>query len=219
VSPPDGISGARVERIWQALLARRGHERALLDLVDAIHVPVLLIRNDHRPRGANAASRLFLRRTAREVRSLTVHDLVASRQHGRLAAQRAKLLREGEVAGSVSLRPPDGVEVPVDYRGAANVLPGVHLFAWLPSRWTDDELDNGFEEPAPSPAARLTGRERDVLALLATGATLEQIAERRNVAVSTVRTQLRNAMRRLRAQHRTHAVAIALRDGEITLPP
>ena len=61
-------------------------------------------------------------------------------------------------------------------------------------------------------------REREVLAMVAAGATLEQIAEQRNVAVSTVRTQLRNGMRRLGARHRAHAVAIALRDGEITLP-
>ena len=206
----------RLQRVWRALLARRGDERALLDLIETIHVPALLVGNDHTYREANAASRLFLRRTAVEVLSLRTYDLVPPRHHAGLIARWANLLREGEVAGSAFMRPPDGVEIPVDYRGAANALPGLHLFAWLPSRWTDEELEHGFEEPMRPAAARLTAREREVLTLLATGATLEQIAERRNVAVSTVRTQLRSGMARLGARHRAHAVAIALREGEIT---
>jgi DNA-binding CsgD family transcriptional regulator len=218
VRGPGNVSSARVERIWRALLGRRGDERALLEFIDAIHVPTLLVGNDHSHREANTASRLFLRRTADELRSLKTYDLVPARQHAAFDARWAELLREGEVAASISMRPPDGVEIPVDYRAAANVLPGVHLLAWLPSTWVDGELDRGFVDPRRPDAARLTVRERDVLALLATGATLEQIAEQRNVSVSTVRTQLRNGMQRLGARHRAHALAIALRDGEITLP-
>ena len=218
MSPPEDIAGARVERIWRALLSCRGEERALLNFIDNIHVPAMLVGNDHSYREANMASRLFLRRTADELRSLTTHDLVPPRQHAAFDVGWSQLLREGEVAASTSMRPPDGVEIPVDYRAAANVLPGVHVLAWLPSTWADAELDGGFEAPRRPAAARLTVRERDVLALLATGATLEQIAEQRSVSVSTVRTQLRNGMRRLGARHRAHAVAMALRAGEIDLP-
>ena len=181
-------------------------------------MPILLLGNDDSCRDANAASRLFLRRTARELRSLSIYDLVPRRQHATFVARWARLLGEGEGAGSTSMRTPDGAEIPVDFRGAANVLPGIRVFLWLPSRWSDEELDPGFEDPRRPGAARLTVRERDTLALLATGATLKQIAEQRNVAVSTVRTQLRNGMRRLGARHRAHAVAIALRDAEISLP-
>jgi DNA-binding CsgD family transcriptional regulator len=207
-----------VAGIWRALLAHRGEERALLDLMEKIHVPTLLICNDHCYREANMASRLFLRRTVGELRSLTTYDLVPPRQHPTFVARCARLRSDGEVAGSASMRTPDGAEIPVDFRGAANVLPGIHLLLWMPSRWADDELDRGLEEPRRPAAGRLTVRERDVLAQVAAGATLEQIAEQRNVAVSTVRTQLRNGMRRLGARHRAHAVAIAVRDGEITLP-
>ena len=82
------------------------------------------------------------------------------------------------------------------FRGAANALPDIRLFLWMPPRWKDDELDRGHTiEALLTQAGRLTVRERNVLALLAAGATLEQIAEQGNVAVSTVRTQLRNGMR------------------------
>jgi hypothetical protein len=136
VSRSEGIWGERVERIWRALLAQRGRERALLRLIHATYVPVLLIGNDLRYREANMASRLFLRRPARNVRSLKTFDLVPPRHHQAFVALWTKLLREHEIAGSISMRSPDGAEIPIDYRAAANVLPGVHLFVWLPPRWT-----------------------------------------------------------------------------------
>jgi DNA-binding CsgD family transcriptional regulator len=57
----------------------------------------------------------------------------------------------------------------------------------------------------------LTGREREVLALLAQGRQLDEIAERLGIGTETVRTHLRKASARLGAANRTHAVAIAIR--------
>ena len=61
-------------------------------------------------------------------------DLIPPRFHAAFVARWTKLLRHGAVAGSISLRADGGSEIPVDYRGAANVLPAVHLFLWVPSR-------------------------------------------------------------------------------------
>ena len=58
---------------------------------------------------------------------------------------------------------------------------------------------------------RLTGRERDVLTLLAQGLQLEEIAARLGIGSETVRTHVRKAGERLGAANRTHAVAIAIR--------
>jgi DNA-binding CsgD family transcriptional regulator len=58
---------------------------------------------------------------------------------------------------------------------------------------------------------RLTGREREVLSLLAQGLQLEEIANRLGIGAETVRTHVRNAAERLGAANRTHAVAIAIR--------
>jgi DNA-binding NarL/FixJ family response regulator len=63
----------------------------------------------------------------------------------------------------------------------------------------------------------LSPREREVLHLLATGMTGEQIADRLFISSETVRTHVRNAMDKLDASTRVHAIAIALRQGEIVL--
>jgi DNA-binding NarL/FixJ family response regulator len=61
----------------------------------------------------------------------------------------------------------------------------------------------------------LSPREREVLDLLAKGLTGEEVAVRLTLSPETVRTHVRNAMHKLEAQTRVHAVAIALRQGEI----
>jgi DNA-binding CsgD family transcriptional regulator len=57
----------------------------------------------------------------------------------------------------------------------------------------------------------LTGREREVLTLLAQGLQLDEIAARLGIGAETVRTHVRKASARLGAANRTHAVAIAIR--------
>lgn len=57
----------------------------------------------------------------------------------------------------------------------------------------------------------LSGREREILALLSDGLNGEQIAERLFISSETVRTHVRNAMGKLEAHTRVHAVALALR--------
>jgi DNA-binding NarL/FixJ family response regulator len=61
----------------------------------------------------------------------------------------------------------------------------------------------------------LSPREREVLDLLAQGLTGESVAARLGLSPETVRTHVRNAMDKLEAHTRVHAVAIALRQGEI----
>lgn len=65
---------------------------------------------------------------------------------------------------------------------------------------------------------RLTPREREVLYLLATGLTNEEVAQQLGLSPETTRTQLKTAMRKLGASTRVHAVAIAGASGEISLP-
>ena len=61
----------------------------------------------------------------------------------------------------------------------------------------------------------LSPREREVLDLLANGLTGEEVAVRLSLSPETIRTHIRNAMGKLNARTRVHAVAIALRRGEI----
>jgi len=63
--------------------------------------------------------------------------------------------------------------------------------------------------------AMLTQRGREVLRLLADGLRNEEIGRRLNIAGETARAHIRNAMRKLDADTRTHAVAMALRESLI----
>jgi DNA-binding NarL/FixJ family response regulator len=61
----------------------------------------------------------------------------------------------------------------------------------------------------------LTKREREVLRLLADGLRNEDIGRELHIAGETARAHIRNAMRKLDADTRTHAVAVALRQSLI----
>jgi DNA-binding NarL/FixJ family response regulator len=64
----------------------------------------------------------------------------------------------------------------------------------------------------------LSRREREIMDLLARGLTGEQVAERLVLSSETVKTHIRNAMTKLEASTRVHAIAIALREGMIEPP-
>ncbi len=64
----------------------------------------------------------------------------------------------------------------------------------------------------------LTKREREIMDLLSQGLTGEDVAERLFLSSETVKTHIRNAMSKLEAHTRVHAVAIALREGYISGP-
>ena len=62
----------------------------------------------------------------------------------------------------------------------------------------------------------LTKREREILRLLADGMRNDGVALELSISPLTVRTHVRNAMSKLEADTRTHAVARALRESLIT---
>jgi len=72
-------------------------------------------------------------------------------------------------------------------------------------------------DAAADDARVLSSREREILSLLARGMTGEEVAGRLSLSPETVRTHIRNAMRRLEARTRTHAIVLALQSEEIRL--
>jgi DNA-binding NarL/FixJ family response regulator len=75
-------------------------------------------------------------------------------------------------------------------------------------------LSRGSTQRVPS----LSKREREIIDLLAQGLNGEQVAERLVLSSETVKTHIRNAMSKLEANTRVHAIAIALREGFISPP-
>ena len=86
--------------------------------------------------------------------------------------------------------------------------------------YVDPRLDRILLSPrATAKLAQLSPREREIMHLMAEGLTAEKIGDELTVSVETVRTHVRNVIRKLRARNRVHAIAIALERGEIALGP
>lgn len=72
-----------------------------------------------------------------------------------------------------------------------------------------------FVDPAVPPSGsrgRLTRRQREILQLLANGGSTVVAADELGLSEETIKTHTKNALARLGARNRTHAVAIALRE-------
>jgi DNA-binding CsgD family transcriptional regulator len=65
------------------------------------------------------------------------------------------------------------------------------------------------------PHARLTERERHVVALIADGHPLHEVAAQVGYSERTIKNALHGAVVKLGARSRAHAVAIAVREGLI----
>ena len=86
--------------------------------------------------------------------------------------------------------------------------------------YVDPRLDRILLSPrATARLPQLSPREREIMHLIAEGRTAEAIGSEINVSVETVRTHVRNVIRKLQARNRVHAIAIALERGEIALDP
>src|SRR3954451_22465209 len=84
--------------------------------------------------------------------------------------------------------------------------------------YVDPRLDRILLSPrATGHLPPLSPREREIMHLMAEGMTAEAIGAKISVAVETVRTHVRNVIRKLQARNRVHAIAIALERGEIAL--
>lgn len=126
----------------------------------------------------------------------------------------------GGHAGPFALDAP-AASVEVQIGVEAEVLPGRHILVLGPPGHAvggapSDPLARSPVHVGGDPQPRdPTGREREILGLLAGGATDVQIAEKLSLSPATVQTHVRNAKSKLGARTRAQAVALALRRGLI----
>ena len=85
---------------------------------------------------------------------------------------------------------------------------------------TPEKSDAPFVATTPAvdaagPPSILSPRESEILELLSHGLTGESIARELVLSAETIKTHIRNAMLKLEASTRVHAIAIAIRSGYI----
>jgi PAS domain S-box-containing protein len=173
----------------------------------------LLVADDERRYvDGNHAARNFLGLSREELRKHRIGDFTAGDTDTKIDGLWESLMTRGRVEALLPLRVADGLERTVHFRARAHVAPGRHVISFRlapPERQPTGLVTNEGVD------VRLTRREREVLTLLARGANAEEIAADAVLSAETVRTHVRNAMRKLGARTRPHAVALAVRLREI----
>ncbi len=97
-----------------------------------------------------------------------------------------------------------------------DVVPAISLEPSAPvKRRTGLQPVRSTGERESSRLSRLTAREREVLALLASGATNAQLADRLTVAESTVKSHVKHILHKLGAGNRAAAIACYLRESRL----
>jgi DNA-binding NarL/FixJ family response regulator len=74
----------------------------------------------------------------------------------------------------------------------------------------------GSSAPKPAPLKALTGREREILTLVAQGLTNHEIAERLRISPATAKTHVAHLLAKLDARDRIHLVIIGYQTGLVT---
>ena len=75
------------------------------------------------------------------------------------------------------------------------------------------EVGPGFCSSAPGEGAGLTSREREILHLVSRGHTNAAVADECDISASTVKNHLASIFRKLGVSSRSHAIAVAFRQG------
>jgi DNA-binding CsgD family transcriptional regulator len=170
------------------------------NLIDEAQVAVVVTDDDRRYVHANAAACDLLGVAREELIGMRVEEITGAPAAESAAAWRS-FRDAGVEVGTYPIPSPVGPRN-VPYISIADVSPGRHLAIFIPER--------GERDWQP-----LSRREREVVALVAGGATGREVGEALSVTSATVETHIRNAMRRLGARNRSHLVTLAILRHEI----
>jgi DNA-binding CsgD family transcriptional regulator len=209
---PDGESESQAAMRLRTALERSQH-------------PMLIADDQRRWVTGNVAACDLLEVEREEIPWRTMDEFTSPGERKRLEEQWGAFLSSGGAEGWYQLYVPDRGPMPVEFSATANVLPARHLSVFIPP-------DEGSAEQTKRALARettwapvmvegagrvqLTEREREVMTLVASGLQSGDIAEHLFLSPETVKSHVHNALTKLGAHTRAHAVAIALVTGQIT---
>jgi DNA-binding CsgD family transcriptional regulator len=212
-------SNTGLHSVVQGIRATRGHARQFWRVFESSRVPMTMADSRRQHLAANAPARLFFRLTLADVLERRIDDLTPPDKMPLLYERWAHLMNAGSVAGPYDICLPDGCELSIVYSAVANALPGQHLIVFAPADWPPHELLDLHEAAATqAPNRAISPREREVLRLIAAGADRQEIAHELTISVATVRTHVRNILRKLNARNRAHAISLAMQQGLLETP-
>jgi DNA-binding CsgD family transcriptional regulator len=210
--PADGDPGPQAAMRLRTALERSRH-------------PMLIADDQRRWVTGNVAACELLGIAWEEIPWHTMDDFTAPTERRRLEEQWGAFLANGGAEGWYQLYIPDRGPVLVEFSATANVLPARHLSVFIPP----DAASAGQAKGSLVPEARwapvvvegsgrlqLSQREREVMTLVASGLQSSDIAEHLFLSPETVKSHVHNALGKLGAHTRAHAVAIALVTGQIS---
>jgi PAS domain S-box-containing protein len=173
----------------------------------------LLTDDRRRYLAGNSAARRFLGVSRQTLLASRIDDFTPPSERDELDKMWEAFLSRGSMEGVFRILLPNGLQRAVLFQATANVTPARHLCTFRPAP-RGGQTGQVAAATAP-PEAQLTFREREILTLLARGATVAQMAGHMTLSPETVRTHVRNAMRRLGARSRPHAIALAMQQRQI----
>lgn len=163
-----------------------------------------LTDNDRRFLQVNAALARLLGLPPSQIVGRHTYDFVSG---GPLLSREEwhSVLERGMVTGAADVERADGETMLIQFAVHPEAVTGdglVLFVALAVSRW-----GRHFRREATEPTGELSKREREVVEMVALGATSEEIAEGLNISTNTARKHVTTAMRKLGARSRAHLVA------------
>jgi PAS domain S-box-containing protein len=174
--------------------------------------PMALVDEDRRHVDANPAYLRLLGRPRDQVLGRYLWDFVAG---GPLltASEWKAALAAHRFHGEAELLCSDGRHIGVQWAGATEVATGRRLVLFVAlstSRWGGSFRRSMQIDHEPGD---LSPRELEIVRLIARGESGPEIAAELHIAHDTVRTHVRNAMKKVGARSRAHLVAKVLGEG------
>lgn len=169
---------------------------------DALPSAIVVFDGQQRYTHANAQASHIMGAPVGQIVGRRVGEFTSKENQGSVDRMLNDLSTRGESSGVHHLGGPSGKDRVVRYRARSEFLPGMHIIV-------SEELRGA--------GRRLSPREAEIMTLLARGLNGTQIAEELTISRETVRTHIRNAMEKLQARTRPHAIALAAASGEIQL--
>jgi PAS domain S-box-containing protein len=158
----------------------------------------------------NAAFEHLVGRSEEALAGRRIEDALSTTEQESIGRRWQATLARGETHGVQEIVAGDGRRLPLSYAAHVAHIAGRLVVLVVLMEATSEE---GEGADAGEPAAGLTPREREVIGLLARGATSREIADDLYISAETVRTHVRNAMQKTGTRTRAHLVAAAICRG------